>query len=100
MFKSCLKYTLSMKFTNQINKKSYSRLSLVTKVGREEIYNQIKKKSILLRGQLVKKRYAVFDFPIAGRHIHSYSWSDLSGHASFLFLAVSYLESDFMSLRM
>lgn len=67
---------------------------------REELFIYFKKKFILARGVLVKRRYLILDFPIGGKYIHSYTFSDMCGHGAFLFLAISYLENDFMNLRM
>jgi hypothetical protein len=60
-----------------------------------------------LQVEMVKKRY--IDFSIlrsasstgaaAESHKISYTWSNLAGHSSFLLLALSYLEKDFLQLR-
>lgn len=67
---------------------------------REELLIYFKKKFILARGALVKKRYLELDIPIGGKYTHWYTLSDMCGHGAFLFLAISYLENDFMNLRM
>ena len=60
----------------------------------------------ILQVEMVKKRY--IDFSIlrsassngaAESQRISYTWSNLAGHSSFLLLALSYLEKDFLQLR-
>jgi CRP-like cAMP-binding protein len=79
------------------------------------------KKKVLLRGAMVKPRRMSLPVPsfllsgganngdsiigglsaaIARRHVIEYKLSNLAGHGAFVFLALSYLESDFMNLRL
>jgi CRP-like cAMP-binding protein len=54
----------------------------------------------LLKQEIIKKRVAIFRLPLGIQPIEvPYTLSNLAGHGSFIFLAVSYLESDVMSLR-
>ena len=65
-----------------------------------------KKKIDLFQVEMVKKRY--IDYSVLVRNTSmgadesrriSYTWSNLAGHSSFLLLALSYLEKDFLQLR-
>lgn len=71
-----------------------------SKEDRDEFFYFLQKKFILTRGSLVKQRLFVLDLPIGVKISHAYTFSDLCGHGAFLFLAISYLENDFMNLRM
>ena len=65
-----------------------------------------KKKFDLFQVEMVKQRYIDFNAlrrtasvgATEARGI-SYTWSNLAGHSSFLLLALSYLEKDFLQLR-
>lgn len=52
-----------------------------------------------IRSAMIEKKNIALQLP--GRMVNYHcSWSDLAGHGSFMFLACSYLESDFLNLRM
>mmetsp|Transcript_8041 Transcript_8041/g.8191 ORF Transcript_8041/g.8191 Transcript_8041/m.8191 type:complete len:457 (+) Transcript_8041:180-1550(+) len=66
-------------------------------VLREEFFKQ----KILLRGFMVKMRSFIFTIPGTGVKVPLvYTISNLCGHGAFFFLALSYLESNFFSLRL
>ena len=78
--------------------RAYSRFS------REELNMELQKKILLFRGELIKKRRFQYRlppiiFPTSGLKYYDYTLSDLCGHGAFVFLSISYLESDFFSLR-
>lgn len=67
----------------------------------DELRNTIRRKTILLKGFIVKRRVFNYTLPFGIGHFYfPYSVSDLCGHGSFAFLALSYLENDFLSLRL
>ena len=72
----------------------------------EEIITNLKKKKLLLRGAMLRKRSFLVTIPAFGSLRSEipfsivYQWSNLAGHGSFVFLAISYLESDFLNLRL
>ena len=55
---------------------------------------------ILLKGSMVRIRSFYLPIPGAEGYPIMYSFSSLAGHGSFIFIALSYLENDFMLLRM
>lgn len=57
------------------------------------------RQKVLLRGAMVKGRTAIIPFFGYQHRVH-FNLSNLAGHASFIALAISYLESDFLSLRL
>ena len=93
-----MKIQINQRCFNKIQSRDFNFMN--SKEEREELFIYYKKKLLLARGVIVKKRYLILDFPIGGQYIHSYTLSDLCGHGAFLFLAISYLENDFMNLRM
>ncbi len=67
----------------------------------DELRNTIRRKSILFKGFIMKRRVLNYTLPFGIGHFYfPYSVSDLCGHGSFAFLALSYLENDFMNLRL
>jgi CRP-like cAMP-binding protein len=74
----------------------------------EETKLYLLKKKLLFRGEMVKLRLLKISIPeesiIAGMPKRTYTFvyqlSNLAGHGAFIFLAVSYMESDFINLRM
>jgi CRP-like cAMP-binding protein len=72
----------------------------------EEFFDFLRKQKILLRGAMVKARTIAIPLPFplkryqGNRYIMNYTLSNLAGHASFVGLALSYLESDFLHLRL
>ena len=80
-------------------KHTRSAYNVIDNFDRQDFLLSLKKKALLFKGILIKKRYFALNFPIGGRRIHSFSLSDVCGHLSFGFLALSYLEKDFFSLR-
>lgn len=66
----------------------------------DSLKTEFQRRFILFRGWMLRKRYLSARVPIIGRRfMFPFTVSDLSGHLSFVFLALSYLESDFMNLR-
>lgn len=67
----------------------------------EETTTNFQKQMHNLKATMVTPSKIVFKVPFkADKNVHSLSLSDLAGHASFMFLALSYLESDFLALRL
>ena len=61
----------------------------------------VQKKLLLFNSFMVSRRRVVISIPFTRRsHVVVINLSDLAGHCSFLFLSLSYLESDFMNLRL
>lgn len=61
----------------------------------------VQKKLLLFKSFMVSRRRVVISIPFTRRsHVVVINLSDLAGHCSFLFLSLSYLESDFMNLRL
>ena len=61
----------------------------------------IQKKLLLFKSFMVSRRRVVISIPFTRlSHVVVITLSDLAGHCSFLFLSISYLESDFMNLRL
>lgn len=61
-----------------------------------------KRRSLLVKGFMIKRRQLTLPYPLTvfnGRSFFVYSVSDLCGHASFLFFTLTYLESEFLNLR-
>ena len=72
-----------------------------------ELTSQFKKKKLLFRGAMVRPRLFRFTGPrfftkrgAPSSYTIAYTWSNVAGHGSFLFLALSYLEKDFLNLRL
>ena len=64
-----------------------------------ELTSQFKKKKLLFRGAMVRPRLFRFTVPrfftkrgAPSSYTIAYTWSNVAGHGSFLFLALSYLE--------
>lgn len=67
----------------------------------EETSANAQKQMHLLKSTMVSPSKISFQLPFkADKNVHMLSLSDLAGHASFMFLALSYLESDFLALRL
>lgn len=70
----------------------------------EELISTLKRKKLLLRAAMTKKRKIVLQPPafIGSDPIRlpMFNLSELAGHGSFVFLALSYLENDFLNLRL
>lgn len=61
-----------------------------------------KKQKLLFRGAMIRRRSVYIPTHLQkwfGTVQHAYTFSNLAGHGAFIFLALSYLESDFLSLR-
>ena len=67
----------------------------------DDLNMNIKKRILLFKSFMVSKRRIVFSIPFSGKsQVVVITLSDLAGHCSFLFLSLSYLESDFLNLRL
>jgi hypothetical protein len=74
----------------------------------EESILNLKKKKLLFRGFMLKKQIYKISIPLTYKNnttilkfeIPTFTFSELAGHGSFLFLAFSYLGSDFLHLRL
>lgn len=70
------------------------------------VQSALQRSKLLIKAKMIERRDFILTVPgFISRSrermmSHSYSWSDLAGHGSFLFLAVSYLERDFFHLRL
>lgn len=62
------------------------------------VFLGIQKKKVLFRGFMVKKRY--FNFRYLPFPPKEFNFSNLAGHGAFIFLALSYMENDFLNLRL
>ena len=72
-----------------------------------ELTSQLKKKKLLFRGAMVRPRLFRFTVPrfftkrgAPSSYTIAYTWSNVAGHGAFVFLALSYLEKDFLNLRL
>ena len=72
-----------------------------------ELSSQFKKKKLLFRGEMVRPRIFRFTVPAfftkrgaPSSYMIAYTWSNVAGHGAFVFLALSYLEKDFLNLRL
>ena len=66
-----------------------------------ELRNIIRRRILLLKGNMVKRRNILFTIPFGiGTKNWSYSLSDLCGHGAFLMLGLSYLETEIFNLRL
>lgn len=70
----------------------------------EELKNYVCRQRLLLKAKMMSQNKVaiklpkfIYDKPIK---LPSFTWSEIAGHGSFLFLACSYLESDFLNLRL
>lgn len=85
------------------SRKPYSLLSWM-----EDMVTRFKKKKLLLRGEMVRLRLLRFPWPPIGfsgtfpqtMNSVAYTLSNVAGHGAFICLALSYLEKDFLSLRL
>jgi len=63
--------------------------------------NYVKEQGDILKETMVCASTINYTVPLLSKRVsHTLSLSDLSGHASFLLLMISYLETDFLHLRM
>lgn len=70
-------------------------------VFKEDFLANLRRKGLLLKGIMTTKKFFAFRVPTSATVIrYPFTFSDLAGHGSFLFLALSYLESDFLNLRL
>eukprot|EP01031_Cornospumella_fuschlensis_P037269 gene37269-45248_t len=85
-----------------------ARRYVYTKKDRLEVWFEdfssiIKRRKLMLKAAMVQRKSLEFQLPVLLTRLKvafPYSLSDLAGHGSFVFLALSYLESDFLHLRM
>lgn len=70
----------------------------------EDFHSSLKRRRLLLRANIISKKSVTLHLPrfISEKPIviPPFSWSEAAGHGSFVFLALSYLENDFLWLRM
>eukprot|EP01041_Mallomonas_annulata_P009852 gene9852-20491_t len=67
----------------------------------KSLLSTLKRKLVLLRGSMVRMRRIVINIPFIGTSFPViFTLSNMAGHGAFLCLALSYLETDFFSLRM
>lgn len=79
---------------------SKNNVSISSLIFNSDVMSVLQRQKILLRGAMVKVRKLRVPIPMTNQYyVMPYTLSNLAGHASFLALAVSYLESDFLSLR-
>ena len=106
----------SIMFRNTVNNKSFQKNLFRGFRGRvfpkknneprlvvwwKEAINYLNRKRVLLRGTMVRIRRV--ELPIYGEILHlnsTFSYSNLAGHGAFIFLALSYKETDFLNLRL
>ena len=50
--------------------------------------------------RFIQSKLKIKKNPTSSKLVIPFTWSNIAGHGSFLFLALSYLESDFLSLRL
>lgn len=89
---------------NKLQSRHYSKILNLTKTSPEEWKILLQRKALLLKGNMQRERVVLINLP---RFTSSsmplrirYSYSNLAGHGSFVLLAISYMESDFLSLRL
>jgi hypothetical protein len=79
-------------------------ISLASRI--EEFKLSLQKQRIHLRGamtrtRVIKIKNKIFGYQIFNNDMNlSYKLSNVAGHGAFVFLAVSYLDSDFLQLRL
>lgn len=93
---------LSMAVRRQLSSSADFRSRLSARTGHptdsliETLRNKMKRQSLKFRGAMIRRR--IVTLPFSNKKF-VYSFSDLSGHGAFIFLACSYLETDFANLR-
>jgi hypothetical protein len=63
----------------------------------EEFIHKLRRKNIYLKHNMMKLR--IIRVPFTERRI-TYSFSNICGHGAFILLALSYLETEFLNLRL
>ena len=70
----------------------------------EDLVSTLKRKKLLLRAAMTKKHKIILHPPESISkdpiRLPLFNLSELAGHGSFVFLALSYMESDFLNLRL
>ena len=111
--KKCL-FTGRSILRNSIDTHQFKRRGITTKIWLQDMRFFLRKKILLLKAfmttprriqigsgvELVKFNSSYSWFPCAGSRVVPVSFSEMAGHGSFFFLAVSYLESEFLYLRL
>jgi hypothetical protein len=66
----------------------------------EDLLSFIRRRKLYFKAKMTTKKKMTITL-WSGQVVNTpaFSWSDVAGHGSFVFLALSYLESDFLSLR-
>lgn len=68
---------------------------------KEDFLANIRRKGLLLKGNMTSRKFISLPWPPSTTTTrYTFTFSDLAGHTSFLFLALSYLENDFLHLRL
>ena len=100
MFRNTRIFRSDILFRN--SQRGMSRLPYEKKSKLSQVYAELSlfmnKRLLLLRGAMTRKR--VLNLMFIKSTNRAFSYSDVAGHGAFLCLALSYLETDFLTLRL